>query len=95
MPDVAAHLAVQGEILDKKKTKQTDQMMRSILMHANTMWREQRSTHAKVLDPKNNSKMKKKTWGGSHDLGWSHDEMDWFSKTVRNKQGLGQFCEHS
>ena len=35
------------KIFDKDKTKQTDQMMRSILMHANPMWSEQRSTNAK------------------------------------------------
>ena len=35
------------KIFDKDKTKPTDQMMRSILMHANPMWRKQRSTNAK------------------------------------------------
>ena len=43
MADVAAHLAVQ------EKTERTDQMMRSILMHANPLWRDQRSTNAKAL----------------------------------------------
>ena len=63
MADAAAHLALQGQIFDKKKTIQTDQMMRNILMHANPMWREQRSTNAKVLDLKHKSKMKRRRAG--------------------------------
>ena len=33
-------------------------MMRNILTHAKPEWREQRSTSARVLDPKNQDKMK-------------------------------------
>ena len=54
------------KIFDKKKTKQTDQMMRSILIHANPMWKDQRLTNAKVLDPKNKSKMKRRRAGVVH-----------------------------
>ena len=54
------------KIFDKKKTKQTDQMMRSMLMHASPMWREKKSTNAKVLGPKNKSKMKRRRAGVVH-----------------------------
>ena len=40
------------KIFDKKRNNKTDRMMRNILTHANPEWREQRSTCARVLDPK-------------------------------------------
>ena len=36
----------------------------------------------------------KNGWSGPHELGESHDEMEWSSQMVENRQGLGQFCEH-
>ena len=48
----------EGKIFDRKRIKQTDQMMRSILM--------QRSTSARVLDLKNQEKMKRRRAGVVH-----------------------------
>ena len=55
------------KIFNKKRVKQTDQMMRSILMHANPEWREQTSMSARVVDPENQDKMKGRragAWSG-------------------------------
>ena len=41
--------------LTRNRPNKLIKMMKSILMHANPMWRDQRSTNA---DPKNKSKMK-------------------------------------
>ena len=47
----------------KKRNKQTDQMMRSILTHANPKRGEQRSTSARVSDSENQDKMKRRRAG--------------------------------
>ena len=54
------------KIFDKKRTKQTDQMKRSILMHANLLWRDRRSTNARLLGPRNQNKMKRRRAGVVH-----------------------------
>ena len=51
------------KIFDKKRTKQSDQMMRSILIHANPVWRDQRSTNARVVDPEKQNKKKRRRAG--------------------------------
>ena len=53
-------------ILDKKRNKMTDKMMRSILTHAIPEWMEQRSICARILDPKNQDRMKKRRAGVVH-----------------------------
>ena len=47
-------------LLDRKRIKETDRMMRNILKHANPVWREQRSTCTRILDPKNQDEMKRR-----------------------------------
>ena len=54
------------KIFDKKKNKQTGQMMRNILTHVYLKWREQRSTSARVPDPENQDKMKRRRTGVVH-----------------------------
>ena len=68
------------KIFDKKRTKQTDQMMRDILRHADPLWRDQRSANARLLDPRNQNKMKRRCC--AHELGQSYHEMKWLSKMV-------------
>ena len=71
------------KIFDKKRNKVTDGMMRHILTHANPEWREQRSTCARSLDPKNQDRMKKEeSWCGAYELGQSDGEMEWLPKMV-------------
>ena len=41
-------------------------MMRNILRHANSEWREQRSTCASILYPKNHEKMERERVGVVH-----------------------------
>ena len=53
-------------IFDERKEEETDRMMRNILRHANAEWREQKSTCAKILDPKNPDKMKRRRAGVAH-----------------------------
>ena len=53
-------------IIDKKRTKQTDQMMREILRHANPLWRDQIPTNARLLDPRNQKKMRTRRAGVVH-----------------------------
>ena len=48
------------KIFDKKRNKQTDKIMMSILTHANPEWREPRSTSARALGSKNHDKMKRR-----------------------------------
>ena len=48
---------VEEKILDRKKIWQTDQMMKNMLLHANSVWREQRSTVAQFLDTKRKNKI--------------------------------------
>ena len=48
------------KIFDKKRNKISDNMMRNILTHANPEWREQRSICARILDPKNQDRMKRR-----------------------------------
>ena len=38
----------------------TDQMIREIMRHADPLWRNQRSTNARLLDPRNQDKMKRR-----------------------------------
>ena len=74
-------------IFDKKRNNVTDKMMRSILTHANPKWREQRSICARILDPKNRDRMKRRRAGMVHTkLGQSGDEMEWMSKMVGGHQ---------
>ena len=62
-------------------------LMKNILKDANPEWREQRSICASILGPKNQDRMKKeKSWGGSHELGQSDDEMERQSKMVGSLQ---------
>ena len=49
--------------LQKKSEKGTNKMMRNILTHANPEWREQRFASARILDPKNQDKMKRRRAG--------------------------------
>ena len=51
-------------------------MMENILKHANPEWREQRSTCAKILDPKNHEKMKRRRVGVVH-TNWDTVWMKW------------------
>ena len=88
----AADLEIQGKFLDKKRNKETDRMMKNILKHANPEWREQRSTCAKILDPKNHDKMKRRRAGAVH-TNW--DEMEWLSKMVGSLKKLEKLCENS
>ena len=44
----------------------TDTMMRNILTHANPEWREQRSICARILDPTNQDRMKRRRAGVVH-----------------------------
>ena len=60
------------KILDKK----TDKMMRNILKHANSEWREQRSTCAKILGPKNHDKRKRRRAGVVH-TNWDNLWIKW------------------
>ena len=55
-----------GKIFDKKRTTQTDQTMRDILRHANQLWRDPRSTNARLLDPRSQNKMKRRRAGVVH-----------------------------
>ena len=66
------------KISDKKRIKQTDQMMRSILMHAYPECSEQRSTSARASDPKNQDKMKRRRARVVH-TNWDNlnGEMEW------------------
>ena len=54
------------KIFDKKRNKKTDRMMRNILEHASLEWREQRSTCARILDSKNQDRMKRRRPGVVH-----------------------------
>ena len=47
------------KIFHEKSTKQTGQMMREIPRHADPFWRDQRSTNARLLGPRN-QKMKRR-----------------------------------
>ena len=51
------------KMFDKKRNKMTDKMMRNILTHANPEWREQRSICARILDPENQDRMKRRRAG--------------------------------
>ena len=62
----AVNLDLQGENFDRKKEKETDRMMKNILRHADSEWREQRCTCAKILDPKNHDKMQRRRAGVVH-----------------------------
>ena len=64
------------KIFDKKKTKQTDRMMGNILIHANPKWREQRSTNARLLDPKKQNKTKRRRAGVAH-TNWDNLMTKW------------------
>ena len=76
MQGSAADLELQGKILDKKRNTETDRMMENILKHANPEWREQRSTCAKILDPQNHDKMKRRRAGVVH-TNWDNVWMKW------------------
>ena len=78
--------------LNKKRNKETDRMIENILKHANPEWREQRSTCAKILDPKNHDKMKRRRAGEVH-TNW--DEMEWLSKMGEVSKTLEKLCENS
>ena len=76
MPGSAADLDLQGKFLDKKRNKETDRMMENILKHANPEWREQRSTCAKILDPQNHDKVRRRRAGVVH-TNWDNLWMKW------------------
>ena len=79
------------KIFDEKRTKQTYQMMRDILRHASPLWRDQRSTNARLLDPRNHNLMKRRRAGVVHtNLGQPHDKMEWLSKVVGIVQRMGE-----
>ena len=50
--------------------------MRNILTHANPEWREQRSICARILDPKNQDKMKRRRAGVVH-TNWDNLMLKW------------------
>ena len=54
----------------------TDIMMRSILTHANPEWREQKSICSRILDPKNQDRMKRRRAGVVH-TNWDNLMMRW------------------
>ena len=64
------------KILDKKRNKISDNMMRSILTQANPEWREQRSICARILDPKNQDKMTRRRAGVVH-TNWDNLMFKW------------------
>ena len=64
------------KIFDKKSNKQTDKMMKIILTHANPEWGEKRSTGARVLDPKNQDRVKRSRAGVVH-TNWDNLMMKW------------------
>ena len=64
------------KIFDKKMNKMTDKMMRNILTHAKLEWREQRSTSARVLDPKNQDRMRRRRSGVVH-TNWDNLMVKW------------------
>ena len=51
-------------------------MMRNILTHANPEWRQQRSTCARILDPKNQDRMKRRKAGVVH-TNWDNLMVRW------------------
>ena len=61
---------------DKKRNKMTDKMMRSILTHANPEWREQRSICARIVDPQNQDRIKRRRAGVVH-TNWDNLMMNW------------------
>ena len=63
MAGASAHSGVSGENLRQKEDQQTDQMMRDILRHASPLWRDQRSTNARLLGPRNQNEMKRRRAG--------------------------------
>ena len=68
---------LQGEDL-RQKEEQTDGQddIRSILTHVNPEWREQRSTCARVLDPKNQNRMTRRRAGVVH-TNWDNLMIKW------------------
>ena len=54
----------------------TDKMMRNILTHVNPEWKEQRSICARILDPKNQDRMKRRRAGVVH-TNWDNLMMKW------------------
>ena len=54
------------KIFYKKMTRQTDQMVRDILRRADFLSRDQRSTNARLLGPRNQNKMKRRSAGFVH-----------------------------
>ena len=77
------------KIFDEKRNKETDNMMRNILRHANAERREQRSVCAKILDPRNQNKMKRRRAGGAH-TNWDNLWTKW-SGSQRWWEGLGDW----
>ena len=51
-------------------------MTRNILKHANAEWREDRSVCAKILDPRNQDKIKRRRAGLVH-TNWDHLWTKW------------------
>ena len=91
----AADLELQGKFLDKKRNKETDRMMVNILKHANPEWREQRSTCAKILDPKNHDNMIRRRAGVVH-TNWDNVWMKWSGcQRVGSLKRLEKLCENS
>ena len=64
------------KMFDKKRNKMTDKMMRNILTHANPEWREQRSICARILDPENQDRMKRRRAGVVH-TNWDNLMVKW------------------
>ena len=64
------------KIFDKKRNNMTDKMMRNIVTHANPEWSEQRSICARILDPKNQDRMKRRRAGVVH-TNWDNLMMKW------------------
>ena len=59
----SAYGATKKRYSTRSATRQTDLMMKNVLMHANLEWREQRSAATLLLDPKNKNKMTRKRAG--------------------------------
>ena len=72
-----------------KKNKETNRMMRNILTHANPEWREQRSICARVLDPRNQDRMKRRRAGVVH-TNWDNLWTKW-SGNQRWWEGLSDW----
>ena len=64
-------------------------MMRNFLTHANPEWRGQRSTSARIQDPANQDKMKRRRARVVH-ANWDSLMVEHHSEVVGDIEGLGK-----